>query len=303
MGRSKDICNAPRPQAPEEWGKKVLARAISLSHELRMPELKAFASSVAVVVSSCDAFFDAWRPFVFFFRKYWPDCPFPVFLIVNELRIRSAFVQPISVGPDREWASNMIAALAALPQPYILYFQEDYFVSGPVNNERLAQDFAYAFDNHAASFCLHARGQLEANFQPLNDRFGIVPPDSDGRTRLQVTLWDKSVLLSTLRPGETAWNMEARASERTRDLLALSYSQRRDRPIPYLMSAIVRGLWTREAMEMCREAAIEIQPRFRSVHSDVAWRRRFRRGWDRLKLAFAVAKQRRQILNLDTLPE
>ena len=284
-------------------GKKFLARTISLPHELRMPVLKAFASSVAVVVSSCDSFFDAWRPFVFFFRKYWPDCPFPVFLIVNRLRIRSAIVQPISVGPDREWASNMITALESIAQPYILYFQEDYFLNGPVNNEQLTQDFAYAFDNDAASFCFHARGLLEPNFQPLNDRFGVVPPDSDGRTRLQVTLWKKAVLQATLRPGETAWNMEARASERTRDLLALSYLQRRDRPIPYLMSAIVRGLWMPEAISMCHEAGVEIRPRFRSLHSDVAWRRRFRRGLDRLKLAFALARQSREAIDVDAPAE
>jgi hypothetical protein len=268
-----------------------------------MPELKAFASSVAIVVSSCDSFFDAWRPFVFFLRKYWPDCPFPIFLIVNRLRIRSSIVQPISVGPDRGWASNMITTLASIPQPYILYFQEDYFLNGPVDNERLAQDFAYAFDNNAASFCFHARGQLEPNFEHLNDRFVVVPHDSDGRTLLQATLWNNTVLQATLRPGETAWNMEARASERTRDLLALSYLRRGDRPIPYLMSAIVRGLWTPEAMAMCRKAAIEIRPRFRSVHSDVAWRRRLRRGLDRLKLAFVLAKQGREVIDLDMPPE
>src|SRR5438132_18161 len=65
--------------------KKVLAPAIVLPHEWRMPELKVFASSVAAVVSSCDAFFDTWRPFFFFFRKHWSDCPLPVFLIVNQL--------------------------------------------------------------------------------------------------------------------------------------------------------------------------------------------------------------------------
>jgi hypothetical protein len=264
-----------------------------------MPELKAFASSVAVIVSSCDAFFDAWRPFVFFFRKHWGDCPFPVHLIVNRLKTRSNTVQPISVGPDREWASNMITALGSISQPYLLYFQEDYFLNGPVNEARLAEDFAYAFDNHAASFCFHSRGQLEPDFRPLNDRFGVVPPDSDGRTRLQVTLWKKEALLAALRPGETAWDMEARASERTRDLLALSYIRRADRPIPYLMSAIVRGLWTPEAVSLCAEAGIEIRPRFRSRHSDTAWQRRFRRGIDRITLALAVARQRSHVIDLD----
>jgi hypothetical protein len=252
-----------------------------------------------VVISSCDAFFDAWRPFVFFFRKHWSDCPFPVFLIVNCLRVRSRIVQPISVGPDRDWASNMMTALESIPHPYILYFQEDYFLNGRVNNSLLAQDFTYAFENDAASFCLYARSQLEPNFQPLNDRFGVVPRDSDGRTSLQFTLWKKKVLQEILRPGESAWNMEARASERTRDLLALSYQQRRDRPIPYIMSAIVRRLWMQEAISLCERAGVEIQPRFRSLHSDEAWRRRLRRGIDRIRLAFALAKQRRHVLELD----
>ena len=265
-----------------------------------MPQLKDFASSVAVVVSSCDAFFDVWRPIAVFFRRHWPDCPFPVFLIVNQLRVRSQFVQPIAVGPDRGWATNMDMALKSIPHPYILYFQEDYFLNAPVRGEQLAGDIAYAMERDAASFCFHSRGQLEPNFQPLNDRFGIVPRDSDGRTRLQVTLWKKEVLQATLRPGESAWNMEARGSERTQDLLALAYLQRRDAPIPYLMSAIVRALWTPQALALCRDAGLEISPRFRSHHSDVAWRRRFRRAIDRVRLAMALAKQRQQVIDLDT---
>ena len=268
-----------------------------------MPELQAFASSVAVVVSSCDAFFDTWRPFFFFFRKHWGDCPLPVFLIVNRLRVRSRMVQPISVGPDRNWASNMEIALASIAQPYILYFQDDYFLTGKVNNAQLAEDFAFAFDRDAASLCFFGRSTLEPSFQSINDRIGVVPRDSDGRTRLQVTLWKKDVLQATLRPGESAWNMEARGSERTKDLLALSYAHRRGLPIPYLMSAIVRGLWMPEALALCRESGVEIRPRFRSEHSDVAWRRRFRRGLDRVKRAFALAKQRRAVIDLDSPPE
>jgi hypothetical protein len=117
---------------------------------------------------------------------------------------------------------------------------------------------------------------------------------------LQVTLWKKEVLQATLRPGESAWNMEARASERTRDLLALSYLQRRNAPIPYLMSAIVRGLWTQQAIALCRQAGLEIHPRFRSMHSEAAWRRRFRRGLDRIKLALALARQGDRAIDLDS---
>ena len=264
-----------------------------------MPELKDFASSVAVVVSSCDAFFDAWRPFVFFFRRHWGDCPFPRFLIVNRLRVRSRFIEPIAVGPDLDWAANMDIALKRITHPYILYFQEDYFLNGPVNREQLAGDFAYAFEQNAASFCFYPRSQTEREFVRLNDRFGVVPRESDGRTRLQVTLWKKDVLQSILLPGETAWNMEARASERIRDPIVLSYFQRDRIPIPYLMSAISRRLWTPEALALCREEGVHIDPHFRLEHSHIPWRRRFRRALGRVNLAFALARQRNHEIDLD----
>jgi len=66
------------------------------------------------------------------------------------------------------------------------------------------------------------------------------------------------------------------------------------------MSAIVRGLWTSEALSLCREAGLEIQPRFRSAHSDAAWRRRFRRGVDRITRALALARQQPHAIDLDS---
>ena len=193
----------------------------------------------------------------------------------------------------------MQVALERITQPNVLYLQEDYFLNGQVNRQQMAEDFAYAFERDAASFCFYGRSKLESDFAPLNDRFGIVPRDSDGRTRLQVTLWKKDVLQSTLRPGESAWNMEARASERTRDLLALSYMRRDNVPIPYLMSAISRRLWTPQAISLCQSERLPIHPRFRLEHSDIAWRRRFRRGLGRVRFAIAFGRQRNHEVDLD----
>ncbi len=258
-----------------------------------------FTGSVAVVVSSCDAFFDCWRPFAFFFRKYWDDCPFPIYLIVNELRIRSDFIQPLAVGRDQGWASNMKRALEKITAPRVLYFQEDYFLRAPVRREHLAEDFAYAFEQNADAFCFRARSELEKDFRPINDRFGIVPRASDARTRCQLTLWKRESFLSALRDGETAWEMEARGSERTRDLLALSYSTRAQAPARYLMSAIVRGLWTREALKMCADAGVAIRPHFRGTYSDQPLVRRIRRWRTRARLAAELERARGRVLDLD----
>jgi hypothetical protein len=266
-----------------------------------MAELKDFAPSVAVVVSSCDAFFDVWRPFAFFFRKHWADCPFPTFLIVNELRIRSRSIKALPVGPDRGWASNMKLALQQLDRSHVLYLQEDYFLDQPVRSEQLASDLAYAFEHNADAFCLRARTDLEPDFQPINNHFGIVPRNSDGRTRCQTTLWKRESFLAALREGESAWEMESRGSERTRDMLALSYSTRENASIPYLMSGIVRGLWTREALAMCAAHHFKIDPHFRGTYSDSSPVRRLRRALTRRRLERELAKARHSVIDLDAL--
>ena len=238
-------------------------------------------NSVAILVSSCDQFFDAWRPFAFFFRKFWPQCPLPVHLITNELPIESSFIRAIPVGPDRGWASNMRQALGKLDASHILYLQEDYFLSFPVQDAQLASDITYATDNDVDALYFRARSQLEQDFAPLTDRFGIVPINSDGRTRCQLALWKRESLLAVLREGESAWEMEARGSERTRQMKILSYKARENAPVHYLMSAIVRGLWTREALAMCREEGIEIAPKFRGVYSPNKWLQGWRRAQTR----------------------
>ncbi len=255
-------------------------------------ELDEFAGSVTVIVSSCDAFFDCWRPFAYFFRKFWGDCPFPVRLLVNELDLRSDFIQPLRVGPDRGWATSMMSALRQIETPYILYFQEDYFLTAPVQTEQLARDIAQAMEEKAAALCFYDLSLLEPSFAETKERFGVVPQDSKGRTRLQATLWQKDVFASLLRPEENAWNMEARGSERTQGLHILSYARDTPGPIPYLMSGIVRGLWTPEALALCRAHGVRIRPHFRPTLAHTKWARRWRRALGRVRLALALAAQR-----------
>jgi len=266
-----------------------------------MPELKDFTSSVAIVVSTCDAFFDVWRPFTYFFRRFWPDCPFKTFLIVNELSVQSQRIRPLIVGPDRGWASNLRLALEQISETHILYMQEDYFLTGLVDNRQLALDFGDTMSRKADSLCFRSRSRVEPTFQPLNDRFGIVPLDSDGRTRCQVTLWNRAKLLSILRDGESGWEMEARGSDRTRDMLVLSYGARDNTPIPYLMSAIVRGLWMPEAIELCSQNGVGLKPRYRSTYSSYSIPRRLRRSISQRKIQRKLAALRGEKLDLDLM--
>ncbi len=263
-----------------------------------MTELDDFKSSVALLVSSCDAFFDAWRPFHAFFEKFWGDCPLEMFLLTNELKVHSPRMRGIAVGEDRGWSSNLLFALEQIAHPYVLYFQEDYFLSAPVERTQLARDFTEAMELGADSLCFRARSKFDAGFEPLNDRFGIVPLRSKGRTRCQVTLWKRSALQSILREGETAWNFEARGSARTQEMKILSYASRENAPIRYLMSAISRGLWMPDAIELCRSEEVRIDPFFRPVFPARSWQRRLRRALGRVRLRRALVAQKGKPIEL-----
>ncbi len=263
-----------------------------------MAELNDFKSSVAVVVSSCDAFFDAWRPFQAFLEKFWDDCPFEIFLLTNELQVRSSRLRPLALGEDRGWSSNLLSALTKIDHPYVFYLQEDYFLTAPVYRDQLAEDFSHVLEHDTDSLCFRARSEPDAGFQPLHERFGLVPLESDGRTRCQVTLWKRSSLQSILREGETAWDFEARGSARTQEMQVLSYLRRDNMPIPYLMSAISRGLWMPDAVALCRNHRVAIDPFFRPIFSSHSWQRRLNRAVGRGRLRRALQKQRGHTIEL-----
>jgi hypothetical protein len=64
----------------------------------------------------------------------------------------------------------------------------------------------------------------------------------------------------------------------------LSYARRENTPIPYLMSAISRGLWMPDAIKLCREHQVNIDWNFRPGYSPRSWQRRLRRAIGRSRL-------------------
>lgn len=242
------------------------------------------ADRIALVVSSCDDFCDTWRPFAAFFAKFWPDCPFESFLIVNTLPVISDFLHPIAVGSDRGWASNFRLALQRIPQPYVLYLQDDYFIEQPVDTARILEDCAWCIAREVDSLCFSAYPEPQPGFVAVTERFGRAPRDSDGRTRCQFALWKKTALMQVLRDGETAWDMESRGSDRTRDMEVCVYARPEDAPLRYFSSAIVRSLWLPEALAMCEAHGIPVKPRLRGLYRPGQKSKKLRRVVGRLAL-------------------
>src|SRR3989344_9116599 len=91
------------------------------------------SNNCAIVVSSFDGFVDLWEPFFTLLFRYWPDCPYPIYLISNSKTYDHPRVTTVAIGEDGKWANNLFIALDQIPATHIIYMQDDYFLTGPVD--------------------------------------------------------------------------------------------------------------------------------------------------------------------------
>ena len=78
-------------------------------------------TSTALLVVSCDSYRDMWGPFFTLLFRYWDDCPFPVFLGSNFEPYPDRRVVALTIGEDRDWSSNLLQMLSAIPLDGILH--------------------------------------------------------------------------------------------------------------------------------------------------------------------------------------
>ncbi len=255
---------------------------------------------IAVIVSSCDEYRDAWAPFFYFFGKRWPDCPWPVYLVTNHGLYRDPLVSCLAVGRDRGWADNLGFALDRIGCRHFVYLQEDYFLTRPVQTDVLAEDINFCRHSNAAYLGLWPIPTPdELSFQN-HPRIGRLAPGAQMRVSLQAAIWDTAVLRSLMRPGESAWDMEKLGSDRSRDLLFLRMNSAETTSLDYFYTAIVRGAWERGAVEMCERENIRLNLRFRAVRPESKWQR-FRRKW-RVRLERGRQRVRPRRFEICALP-
>ena len=165
------------------------------------------AQNVGMLVSSCDKYRDLWKPFFTLLWRYWPDCPFPIYLMTNHTKYEDERVTCLTVGEDRQWASNCRVALAQMPFRYILYTEEENLFRHRVSTQRVLSLFNKMVHYHAGCLRLYPSPGPDTPF-PGDTDVGLISPGAPYRVALQAAFWEKKILESLLVDGETGWDME-----------------------------------------------------------------------------------------------
>lgn len=98
-------------------------------------------SDLALLVVSCDSYTNIAHTFFELQERFmgWFDGPK---YFVNETKpFECDNVTTIHVGPDKDWSAKVLSALEYIPEKYVLFMLEDYFIGKPVAEKTFKEAF------------------------------------------------------------------------------------------------------------------------------------------------------------------
>jgi len=217
------------------------------------------AEPIPILVASCDAYADLWRPFFTIFFREWADCPFPVYLGANHLRYDDARVTVVNIGDDRSWTSGVVSMLKTIGSEHVIMFLEDFFLEDRVDTGRIRRLVDIARIEGLA--CLRLVAHMPLAIKPICEApgypgLGVIEPGTPYRVSAQAAIWRTESLLRLLIPGANAWEFE---------LLASKLSARLSEPFWGVMETAVRydqvvekGRWKPKGLRAAEESGLTV---------------------------------------------
>ena len=231
-------------------------------------------TQVAVIINSFDGFSDCWPGLVHGLTKYWPDCPYPIHLVSNFKDCDAGDVTTLKVGDLVSWSERLLAALSRVHTPYILFLQEDYWLTSPVDTERV-REYVRVMERDDLNYIRFLAVPPPGRDSPSDPRLGIIARDGEYRTSSQIALWRREVLSELLVPGESVWQFELEGTPRSRRYgdTFLSVKAHGDDPyywgMYYLCTAVNGGRWSRAAKRYAETEGVAMD--FSQRRSETWW--------------------------------
>lgn len=205
-----------------------------------------------VLVVSCDKYADLWEPFFELFQRFWPDCPFNVYLLSNRISTGAPKVNNLLVGDDISWSDSLSKGLGQIKEEYVLLFLDDLFLHDYVNTKEILEVFNWILESKPNYVRMNPSQKPD---KPHNNLVGIVSKGTIYRTSTVLSVWKRDVLMSLLKPGESAWDFEVYGSVRS-DSYNAFYSTRENRFS--VINGVIKAKWQRSAVKKLKPLGVDI---------------------------------------------
>lgn len=174
---------------------------------------------IALLVMSCDKYSSAWYPYFELLKIYWPDHPKKIYLSTETRKFTCSGmdITVINSNTVEPWSQRLLNVLKQIPEEYIIFSLEDFFLLGYVDNKRISECLDWMHEDNTIAECRLSTFETipSGEFYP-NSKFRICPSEHPYRIDTQFAIWKKSFLLSVINPTETPWQFEGNASFRSK---------------------------------------------------------------------------------------
>ena len=186
-----------------ELCENIICGSLSLPYrDLRLAEEKA-----AILIHTFDAYRRYWEGWLHFFQKYHPEPQWHIYFAVEDLDVSqvvknfptsSPYYHQIHCGKG-EWGQRLLTALKQIPEKYVLYLQEDFWLTSPLKIEFLNDALDIVKTQNLLSLKLQ---------QSCEHDIGLPTDYNNPRWYIgthQPSLWNKEFLQSTIKPSMTCF--------------------------------------------------------------------------------------------------
>ncbi len=199
--------------------------------------------------------------------KYWPNCPYKIFLASNFATFEDPRVIQITYGKDQDYSSNLVNILKKIEQNWVIIWYEDAFITKPVNTSRIKNIILEGIQHDVGYLKLTTDYPLYYSKSSC-EIMGPIPKGVKYRAAMGMALYNVNTLKKLLIPGESAWKLDksTRANHFGDKFYALSSEQRHDQPFTVLNS-VIKGKWFRETPAFLKQEGLSELIKNRDVQS------------------------------------
>lgn len=230
--------------------------------------------TVAIVVPTTTHYSDCWGPFQALFRKFWADCPYPVYMVTDYKSDPWDLGKSIVISEDRGWCKNLVRGLNQIPEDLIILLQEDFFLNYPTDQAFVEQAVDIMKTENAACFRLYPCPGPDQGSKYKDT--GLVSPGRSYRVSCQAAIWNKEELYEIA--GDPSINSPRDFEILGTDLVNREhqncqyYSVKREPnqwPLQYYCTAICRGTWDIGAVAFVKSLGIPIDDTRRAMQKHI----------------------------------
>ncbi|MBQ3686455.1 MAG: hypothetical protein II932_01340 [Treponema sp.] len=185
---------------------------------------------LSILLVSCDKYMDIVRVFEQSAVKYWPTCPYKTYLLTESRDCRPAdvpadvprfFDEVLTAGTGKSWSDCLLYAVRHIPTRHILVMLDDFILSAPVDDAKIAAAYRVS-RNKGAGICKLSPRDARGTAAELCEGLSFSEIGQDEPYRVSVNppaIWDSSYIESLLDGHSvSAWDFEREGTVWSRSL-------------------------------------------------------------------------------------